>query len=133
MAQSYTEIYIHAIWATKNREPILTDAILKELKSFIWEISNNNGIGLLNVNGYLDHIHILFYLNPTQNISQVIQQIKGASSKKYYNSEKPLYWQNGYSAFSVSRWDKQKIFDYIKSQRLHHRENSTISEFENLD
>jgi REP element-mobilizing transposase RayT len=103
MPNTYTQIHIQAVFSVQNRNCIITQIWKDDLYKYISGIIRNNGHKLLSINGMPDHIHLLIGLRPTQSISDLLQDIKGNSSK--WINEKHLVtgrfsWQEGYGAFS---------------------------------
>ena len=101
MPHSYNKIWIHAIWATKERIPIIHSNIEYKIHQFISEQLRAQGCLVRIINGMPDHIHCLFLLSPQKSIAEVIKQIKGSSSH-YINqndlTSKKFAWQTGYAA-----------------------------------
>lgn len=133
MSHSYNKIWIHAIWATKERMPLIHSVAEPKIYQFISEQFRESGCPVRNINGMSDHIHCLFLLNPQKSIAEVIKQIKGSSSH-YINqnnliSEK-FSWQTGYASYSVSESVVEKVFTYIKNQKIHHQKKSFSQEYE---
>ena len=133
---SFVKIWVHVIFATKNREPFLTREIRYQVKNKIIEICKGQTIYLQSVNGYRDHLHCLVSLGREQTISNVVQQIKGGSSnwlnEKYFENDEFL-WQDDYFAISVSQSQVQKVIKYIKNQERHHTTNSFDDEINELN
>jgi putative transposase len=105
MTKSYTKIYIHHIWATKDRRRILTKEVREKVVKHIREYAKVNNIFVEELGAYLDHLHLLIDLPPTKSPSEVINLIKGESS--HWINENDIvrgkfFWQKRYSAFSVS-------------------------------
>ena len=104
MAHSYTNILIHYVFSTKNREKIITAPLQKRLWSYMGGIARENNMKVLAIGGIEDHVHLLISLPSTVSIAKAIQLIKGGSSK-WVNDTFPNYnnfkWQEGYGAFSV--------------------------------
>lgn len=127
MSHSLNKVWIHAIWATKKRAPLITSSIESKLFTFIKNEFKELGCSILIINGWTDHVHCLFLLNPKKSMAEVIKQIKGSSScfinKENLSSEK-FSWQVGYAAFSVSESVKNKVFEYIKNQKAHHQKKA---------
>ncbi|TKC00719.1 IS200/IS605 family transposase [Pedobacter cryophilus] len=132
MSHSYNKIWIHAIWATKNREPLINRDIEENSYDFIKNQLEEMGCKVSLINGMSDHIHCLFLLNPQKSIADVIKQIKGSSSH-YVNQQEfineKFSWQTGYAAFSVSESVFKKAFYYIKNQKQHHSQNTFEQEY----
>ena len=133
MPHSYNKIWIHAIWATKERMPIIHSNIEYKIHQFIYEQLRAQGCLVRIINGMPDHIHCLFLLSPQKSIAEVIKQIKGSSSH-YVNqndlTSKKFAWQTGYAAYSVSESVVEKVFQYIKTQKEHHQKKSFLQEYE---
>ena len=80
MSHSYQKIWVHTVWATKNRMPLIHQSFEQELYNFISEQLREQNCSVSIVNGVENHIHCLFLLNHTHSISEIIKQIKGSSS-----------------------------------------------------
>ncbi len=133
MSHSYNKIWIHSIWATKERTPFLHQTIEQKVYHFMTNEFKEQGCPVRIINGMPDHIHCLFLLNPQKSIAEVIKQIKGSSSH-YINqndltSEK-FAWQTGYAAYSVSESAIEKVFHYIKTQKEHHQKKTFQQEYD---
>jgi len=133
MPHSYNKIWIHAIWATKERMPLLHQSIEQKVYQFISDQLREQGCPVRIINGMPDHIHCLFLLNPQKSIAEIIKQIKGSSSH-YVNQENLIpdkfAWQTGYASYSVSESVKDKVYQYIKNQKAHHQKNTFQLEFD---
>ena len=81
MANTYTQIHIQAVFAVQNRECIIRNSWKEELYKYISGIEQSNNHKLLSINGMPDHIHIVFGLRPSQSIADLMQDVKGSSSK----------------------------------------------------
>jgi putative transposase len=132
----HTTIWIHLVFSTKNRQPFLTSNLVrKKVFEHIFENAKSKGIVISCVNGYFDHVHVLFRLLPTQEISKVVQLIKGESAF-WINSKKLMVetfqWQNEYFAASVGNSDFERIFNYIQNQEKHHFSKSFAKEYNSL-
>jgi REP element-mobilizing transposase RayT len=129
---SYIRIWIHVIWSTKNGERIISKDLKKKLLSHIRENAKKKKIHIDFMDCVEDHVHILISLGSDQNISKIIQLIKGESSywvnnNKLVNSK--FEWQDDYFALSVSESMVDKVRDYIKNQEEHHRKQSFTEEY----
>ena len=133
MSHSFNKIWIHAIWATKERLPLLHQNSEQKIYSFIAEQLRELGCPVRIINGMPDHIHCLFLLNPQKSVADVIKQIKGSSSH-YINENNIIQdkfsWQTGYAAYSVSESVVEKVFQYIKTQKEHHQKKTYQQEYE---
>ena len=129
--KTYTQIYIHLIFAVKNRDCLLRKQNRDKLFRYVSGILGKQKCKSIIVNGYSDHIHILTGLNPNISISDLVREVKRSSSL-HINSEKwfqsKFSWQDGYGAFSHSRSQIEKVFEYIKNQELHHGVKQTFKD-----
>lgn len=133
----YLKVYIHFVWSTKLRTPYLSTPDLR-LKVW-WHIlkyASTKGIFVDFINGYSDHCHCLISLKSTQKIEDIIQLIKGESSR-WINSTNLLKdtdytwfeWQDEYYGASVSPNDINDAREYIKHQEDHHKIQTFNDEF----
>ncbi len=130
MANTYSQISIHAVFAVKFRENVITKTWRDELHSYISGILKNEEARPLAVGGWLDHVHIFFALPPAKNISDIMRVVKTNSSKWINESNfvrGKFQWQEGYGAFSYSRSQRDTVINYIMNQEEHHR-NKTFKE-----
>jgi putative transposase len=132
MSHSFNKLWIHAIWATKNRQELIDYSIEKKVYDYIREELIEIGCPVRIINGMPDHIHVLFLLNPQKSITDVIKQIKGSSSHSI-NGENLIHdkfaWQTGFAAFSVSESQLNTVYNYIKNQKQHHLKKNGQDEF----
>jgi REP element-mobilizing transposase RayT len=130
MANTYTQIHIQAVFAVQNRECIIRNSWKEELYKYISGIVQNNNHKILSVNVMPDHIYILFGLRPSQSIADLMQDLKGSSSK-WINDRKfvqdKFSWQEGYGAFSYCKSEVPAIIQYVINQTIH-RKTKTFSE-----
>lgn len=123
MANTYTQIHIQFVFAVKYRDGLIHASFKEELYQYITGINKNHNHKLLAINGMPDHIHIFIGMRPTQSISDLLQDIKGSSSK-WINEKKFLKvkfeWQEGYGAFSYAKSQVDSVINYIKNQEQHH-------------
>jgi len=132
MANTYTQITIHIVFAVKYRERIIKKKHRAELYKYISGIITNKKHKLLAINGVADHIHILLGLNPAVALSDIVRDIKNNSSK-FINEKRWMpghfQWQEGYGGFSYSRSQRPDVIKYIENQEKHHKENSFRKEY----
>ena len=135
MANTYTQIFIHIVFTTKNREPVLAEARRDDLFRYIWGIHQKHHCHLHRINGVEDHLHILTSLHPTVSLADYMREIKTGSS--LWIKREGVFpgfngWQDGYGAFTVSLSEKAAVIEYIKQQQEHHRTVSFIEEYKAL-
>jgi REP element-mobilizing transposase RayT len=132
MANTYTQIHIHFVFAVKFRAGIIKASWKEELYKYITGIVQNNNHKMISINGMNEHIHLLIGLRPAQSISDLIQDIK-ASSSKWINQKKftncRFEWQEGYGAFSYGKSQLKDIIQYIENQELHHTKRTFREEY----
>lgn len=132
MSNTYTQIFIHAVFSVKNRKNLIDDRIKESLYKYISGILSNQNQKLYFINGMPDHVHILLGMKADTNLSVLIKEIK-ASSSKYINesglTDVIFHWQTGFGAFSVSKSQCDKVFHYIENQEKHHEHKSFEEEF----
>ncbi len=123
MANTYTQINVHCVFAVKGRENLLNESIRNRVHKYISGIIKELDSYPLAVGGWLDHVHIFFELNPKTSISGAVQRVK-ANSSKMINSEKLVLgkfeWQAGYGAFTHSKSERDDVIKYIMNQEAHH-------------
>ncbi len=131
MSDNLSSIWVHLVWSTKDRLPLIKKSFRGRLNKFIKHEADRNGILIDTVNGMEDHVHVLLRLKPTQNISVIVNWIKGRSSKwinDNFYEEGYFKWQKGYGAFSVSPKDIVSTRKYIYDQEEHHSKQSYYQE-----
>ncbi|MEA2104174.1 MAG: IS200/IS605 family transposase [Candidatus Cloacimonadota bacterium] len=132
MSHTYYKIWLHIVWSTKDRYPLISNVIQKKLYEHIHEISSEKDYHLSLINGIEDHVHCLFSLNPKYAISKIVNNIKGESSH-WVNEQQFIKtrfaWQRGFAAFSVSESNVGIIKKYIRNQKEHHKKQSFTEEW----
>lgn len=130
----FVHIYVHLVFSTKERFPFLTTPDLrKQVWKHIHENARSKGIYIDFINGYTDHCHILLSLGTEQNLSKVVQLIKGESAfwiNKNNLCNPKFEWQNDYFAVSVSESVVEKVRNYIRNQEEHHKQKTFTEEYE---
>ena len=132
MPQSLACIYIHLIFSTKSRVPVLHDGVRDSLHRYLAVILKESRCQVTLINSVEDHVHILFQLGRTASISEVVEEVKKHSSRWLKPRDVVLAqfaWQAGYGAFSVSQKDLPSVVRYIADQEEHHRKATFQEEF----
>jgi REP element-mobilizing transposase RayT len=127
MGQSFVKNYLHLVFSTKYRQPLIHPPVEEELHSYLGGICNELGCPTLKVGGWVDHVHILCMLSKNITLKSLLQKLKANSSKwiktkgrEYEN----FYWQDGYAAFSVNPAEVDVVIRYIANQHEHHRQKN---------
>lgn len=124
---SYVRMWVHLVFATKNRAPLLSKDLRSSLHQHIIQNCKGKSIYLQAINGFTDHLHCLVSLGKEQSIAKVAQLIKGESS--FWINQNQLVdgkfmWQDDYFAVSVSESNVPKLEEYIKNQEAHHQKKT---------
>lgn len=132
MADTYSQIYIHIVFAVKGRNNLISKNWKDKLYKYITGIITNEGQKLLAINGMADHIHIFIGLKPTATLSNIVRDIK-ANSSKFINDKKwiagKFEWQQGFGAFSYSHSQLPNVISYIQNQEEHHKTKTFREEY----
>ncbi|MEO7177080.1 MAG: IS200/IS605 family transposase [Saprospiraceae bacterium] len=127
MPQSLSKIYIHIIFSTKLRQPLIDKDIKDELFDYIGGICRQLECIPLRVGGQSNHIHILCLLAKKIALVKLLEDIKRSSSK-WIKTKGAQYsnfgWQDGYAAFSVSPSEIEHVIKYISNQDEHHKKRT---------
>ena len=129
----YVKIYLHTVWTTKSRQKLMTKEIRQQIFDHILENAKKKGIHIIEINGYLEHVHCIISLKQDQNISTVMNLIKGESS--YWINKNKLVntkfgWQDEYFAVSIGESQLPDVIRYIKDQEPHHQKKSFQQEYD---
>lgn len=129
---TYTQLYIHLVFAVKNRSCLIQPDFKEEVERYITGIVQNKGHKMLAIYLMPDHAHLLLGLNPQHSISETVRLIKAESTnfiKDKHFTPFQFNWQEGYGAFSHSRSELDKVINYILNQKEHHQKRSFKSEY----
>ncbi len=132
MANTYTQIYLHVVFSTKNRVDWIAPQIEDRVWAYLGGIARKHKMTAIQVGGIDDHIHALLGAPPILSPSQVAKYLKGDSSlwiHREFQAMNGFAWQDGYGAFSVSRSEIPRVVEYIKNQRKHHEKESFEQEY----
>jgi len=132
MADTYTQINMHVVFSVKGRENILSVKIRPDIFKYISGILSNIEQFPLAVNGYKDHVHLFFEMQPTKSLSDIVRVVK-TNSSKWINENRfiagKFSWQEGYGGFSYSRSQRNNVIQYIIKQEEHHKEKTFREEY----
>ncbi len=123
MGKPFTQIYLHLVWATWDRLPLITSTFENRLYACLREEILRLGCETLALGGIEDHVHVLIQSPPTRCASEIVKQLKGSSSHFVNQEVSPLNgfkWQGYYGAFSVSRGDLTRVEEYVNNQKERH-------------
>jgi putative transposase len=132
MGNTYSQIYIHSVFAVRNRENFILESWEVELYKYISGIITKEKAKSLCVGGWKDHVHVFFGLPVTSSVATILQHIK-ANSSRWINENNfirsKFQWQDGYGAFSHSKSERDRIIQYILDQKDHHHHKSFREEY----
>ncbi len=124
MANTFTQINIQFVFAVQNRTSLIQASWEDELYKYITGIIKNNKQKLITINGVQNYMHIFIGYKPHQLIPDLLQDIKGSSSK-WINKKGfvrgKFSWQEGYAAFSYSHSQIKTVARYVENQKQHHK------------
>lgn len=135
MSTKILALFIHLVWATEDRSPLISPPREKNIYRFITSQVHYLGCKILAINGLPDHIHLVIKIPSTLSVAEIVKKTKGGSSRLInQNLEfvEPFRWQAGYAAFTVSRWDLHKIIKYVRNQKRNHTDDMLYSELETI-
>ena len=128
MADNYLRLYVHFVWATWDRLPLIEPAWENALFHEIHHEAHQLDAKVLALGGVENHLHLLLRFNATHSIAGLMKQIKGGSAFFVNQNEfttDHFKWQGGYAALTVSQWNLSRIANYIHNQKQHHAANTT--------
>jgi len=135
MGQSLSKVYVHLIFCTRGREPLLLGALRGKTHAYLAGVLNNQDCSAIKVGGTRDHVHVLFRLSKNRALADVVEEIKTSSSrwiKTQGSGFGGFHWQNGYGGFSVSPGELQDVAEYIDQQETHHESSNFQDEYRQL-
>ena len=138
MQRSKTEIYLHFVWATHRRMPLITPMLEPELYQILTEEAQRLGCQVLALGGISDHVHLVVCAPPKYAPSEIAKQLKGTSSAWVRRrirphqpmSAEPFGWQDNYACFSLSRTHLKQAVYYVTHQKQHHAEQKLWPDWE---
>ena len=132
MANTYTQIYIHVVFAVEGRQNLIKPEHNAELQKYITGIVSGQKHKLIAINNMPDHLHLLIGLRPDSMLSDLVRDVKAGSSK-FINQKRWIpgrfSWQEGFGAFSYSRSQLGTVIRYIEDQPRHHAKESFREEY----
>ena len=135
MADTYTQIHLHVVFAVSGRAALIPAAHAPELYRYITGIVSGQKQKLLAINGMPDHMHLLIGLRPDKALSDLVRDVK-ANSSRFINEQgwlrEKFAWQAGFGAFSYSASQLPDVIRYIQRQQEHHVKRSFREEYESL-
>jgi REP element-mobilizing transposase RayT len=132
MANTYTQIYNHVVFAVEGRQSLIQPEHNNELQKYITGIVFGQKQKLIAINNMPDHLHLLVGIKPDMALSDLVRDVKAGSSK-FINEQHWVMgrfsWQDGFGAFSYSRSQLGMVIRYIENQPKHHAKKSFREEY----
>ena len=133
MADNYLRLYVHFVWATWDRLPLIEPAWENNLYHEIHNEVHGIGAKVLALGGIENHLHLRLRFTATHSMAELMKQIKGGSA--FFINEQGLTrnhfkWQGGYAALTISQWNLTRVANYIRKQKQHHANNTTQPKME---
>jgi REP element-mobilizing transposase RayT len=135
MRAPYTQLYLHLIWATWDRLPLLTPDIESQVYACIAKKCHDLKCRPLAIGGIEDHLHVLTRFHTTVSVAHLVKEVKGSSSHFVTHVLKPddfFKWQGAYGAFTLRKSDMEPVKAYIENQKEHHRAGRLVEEWEQV-
>jgi len=135
MANTYTSLFYHIVFSTKNRVAFIRPDIEERVWAYISGITRNHKMTALQIGGIEDHSHVLVMAPPTIAPYEIAKYLKGESSKWIHETFADLLgfgWQDGYGAFTVSKSKLPDVVSYIQKQRMHHQAQTFQDEYREM-
>jgi REP element-mobilizing transposase RayT len=136
MRAPYTQLYLHCVWATWDRLPLITPQIEARLYAAINAKCKELRCEPLAIGGIEDHTHLLVRFPTTLAVATLVKEVKGASSHLTTHQITPtefFKWQGAYGAFTVSKDIVPHVLEYIVNQKKHHAARSVFEDWENCE
>ncbi len=135
MPHTFTNLLVHVVFSTRHREPLIFETFRKRLWAYMGGLAKEEfGLAMI-IGGTDNHIHGLLSLRPDVSVSKAMERWKSLATgwfKKTIPEASDFGWQRGYSAFSVSRSQVERVVEYIARQAEHHRVMTFEEEFARL-
>ena len=128
MSATFVSLYIHIVFSTKNRHPWLTDKFIARMHDYLGETLRGLGATSIRIGGVEDHVHLLVGIKATHCISELVREIKKASTNWMHEELPTFSWQVGYGVFSVSPERVKGVSKYIDNQAEHHKTMTFVEE-----
>ncbi|MFZ1701526.1 MAG: IS200/IS605 family transposase [Pyrinomonadaceae bacterium] len=132
MANTYSNLFYHIVFSTKGRKDVIDRSIEARVWAYIGGVARKHELIAVQIGGTENHIHVLILAKPKVAPSQIVQWLKGESSRwihETFDDLKDFEWQDGYGVFSVSKSNVPDVVAYIKNQREHHESRSFEDEY----
>ncbi|MEP6616592.1 MAG: IS200/IS605 family transposase [Ginsengibacter sp.] len=135
MANTYTQIHLHLVFAVQNRISLIHDSWKSRLHEYLTAIVHNHKHKMIAINSIPDHLHLVIGMRPMQAVSDLLFELKRDSSRwinKNNFVKGRFQWQDGYGAFSVAKSNLPDLVKYVQNQEIHHSSIPFLEEYKSL-
>jgi putative transposase len=132
----YTQLYVHLVWSTWKRAPLITPDLRQRIYAVIQHQASQLGADVIAIGGVEDHVHVLTRLPTTIALATFVQRLKGASSHFATHVARAPHvfkWQGGYGAFTVSKRGVPMVRAYVLNQAEHLRTGTLYGDLERTE
>ncbi|MCX7841387.1 MAG: IS200/IS605 family transposase [Anaerolineae bacterium] len=136
MRAPFTQLYLHCVWGTWDRLPLITPQVERRLYEAIAKKAHELKCDVLALGGIADHIHLLVRFPTTLSVADLLKGVKGSSSHLMTHEIAPnefFKWAGTYGAFTVSKSGVAGGSDYISNQKTHHAERKLVDDWERCE
>lgn len=136
MRAPYTQLYIHCVWGTWDRLPLITPQVERRLYAAILAKCHELKCEMIALGGVEDHVHLLVRFPTTLAVATLLKEVKGSSSHLMTHEVTPgefFKWQGAYGAFTVNKDGVKAVADYIHNQKTHHAEQRLVEDWERCE
>ncbi|AFY44675.1 IS200/IS605 family transposase [Nostoc sp. PCC 7107] len=136
---AFWRLYYHLVWATKERQPLITHDKEAELYNYIIGKADFLNSIIHAIGGIEDHIHLIASIPPSLSIADFVKNIKGSSThflnQNYHISNNAIIfgWQRGYGVLSLGSKQLDNAVSYVRNQKNHHSQGTAIASLEKHD
>ncbi len=119
----------HLVWATKNRESLITPEIEPRLYGYLVHKASELGVFVYAINGWTDHVHLIVAIPPHVSVSDLVKHLKGTSSHDLNQQGSSIFftWQRGFGVLTVGERQRPAAEPYVRQQKVHHRDSTTVA------
>ena len=126
----YWRTYYHLVWATKNREALITPEVEKRLYAYLLRKAAEIEVRVYAINGWSDHIHMVVSIPPSLSVADAVKRLKGASSHDLGTQGVTFEWQRGYGVLTMGEKQRPIAEEYVERQKIHHADGTVMSALE---
>lgn len=121
----YWRLFYHVVWATRNREPLITPQLETAVRQAVRQAAERHGLQVHAVGGAADHMHLVVSIPPSVPIATAVGRVKGASARwvNQQHAGNPVFgWQAEYGVISLSEENLAAVVRYVEEQAARHRD-----------